>query len=205
MFVIFIPVFVLLFLAAQMVVIGETKGFLNAIGSIHWGLMMTVFSLGHLAYILVLPSHRNPMGGSRALVLFLVAITQINDIAHTSIDILGEKYFRNRERILPSLRPLKTLEGFLISTAITVICSWYLAPYLTPLKSYEALSLGLILAIGGFIGDMVISSVKKDLDVKELDNQKGNQLFSHRGIMNRIDSLTYTAPLFFHFIYYFKY
>jgi phosphatidate cytidylyltransferase len=196
MFVIFIPVYVLLFLAAQMVVIGETKGFLNAIGIIHWGLMMTVFSLGHLAYILVLPPDQNPMGGNRGLVLFLVAITQINDIAHYSIDILGKKFFRNRPRIMPALAPLKTLEGFLIATVVTVFSTWFLAPYLTFLKPYEAISLGIILAVGGFIGDMVISTVKKDL---------GREFFSNKGVMNRIDSLTYTAPLFFHFIYYFKY
>ncbi len=203
MFVIFIPVYVLLFLPTQMVVIGETKGFLNAIGSIHWGLMMTVFSIGHLAYLLVLPSNKNPMGGSPAMVIFLVAITQINDISHYFMDsIIG------KNRILPSLRPDKTMEGFLAATALTILASWIFAPHLTPLNSLESLSIGLILALGGFIGDMVISAVKKDLHVTETykeDNRKGNQLLSHRGVMNRIDSLTYTAPLFFHFVYYFKY
>lgn len=76
MFIIFIPVYVFLFLPMRMVLIGETRGFLPAVGTLHWGLMTTVLSLSHLAYLLVLPAPGNPNGSGPSLALYLVLLTQ---------------------------------------------------------------------------------------------------------------------------------
>src|SRR5258707_13981304 len=81
MFIVFIPVFAFLLLPMRMVLIGETEGFLRAAGTLHWGLMATVFSLSHVAFLLVLPQRLNPHGGGPALVLFLVFLTQFSDVA----------------------------------------------------------------------------------------------------------------------------
>ena len=83
MFIIFIPVYVFLLLPLHMVIAGETKGFLRAAGTIHWGLMTTVFSLSHLAYLLVLPAHPGAHGPVRGemLVFYLLVLTQLNDVA----------------------------------------------------------------------------------------------------------------------------
>ena len=56
MFIIFIPVYMFLLLAVRMALRGETEGFLKAAGTLHWGLMTTVFSLSHMAFLLVLPN-----------------------------------------------------------------------------------------------------------------------------------------------------
>jgi phosphatidate cytidylyltransferase len=64
-----------------------------------------------------------------------------------------------------------------------------------------AIAAGLLIGIAGFIGDVTISALKRDIGLKD----SGSMLRGHGGILDRIDSLTYTAPLFFHFIYYLYY
>ncbi len=193
MFIIWIPVYVFLFLPGRMVLIGETHGFVRAAGTIQWGLMTTVFAVGHIAYLLVLPDDVNPNGGGPGLVLFLVFLTEFNDVAQF---LWGKSL--GRHKAVPTVSPGKTLEGLLGGVATTVVLAWLLAPWLTPLGTLQAVIAGLVIGISGFIGDVVISAVKRDIGVKD----SGSVLPGHGGILDRLDSLTYTAPLFFHFIYY---
>jgi phosphatidate cytidylyltransferase len=194
MFLIFVPVYVFLFLPMRMVIAGETQGFLKAIGTIHWGLMLTVFSLGHLAYLLLLPNHGNPIAGSAGLTLYLVFLTAINDVAQF---IWGKSI--GRHRVTPKVSPNKTWEGLLGGMATTTVLAMAIAPWLTPFDWIHSLAVGLIISYAGFVGDVTISALKRDLGVKD----SGNSIPGHGGILDRIDSLTYTAPLFFHFTVYF--
>lgn len=194
MFLIFIPIYAFLFLPMRMVIAGETKGFLKAIGTLHWGLMLTVFSLGHLAYLLMLPDRGNPIGGSAGLILYLVFLTEINDIAQY---IWGKSF--GRHPVTPTVSPNKTWEGLLGGILTTTILAIAIAPWLTPFDWIHALAIGLIISCAGFIGDVTISALKRDLGVKD----SGNSIPGHGGILDRLDSLTYTAPLFFHFTVYF--
>ncbi len=196
MFIIFIPVYVFLFLPTRMMLIGETKDFLRAAGTLHWGVMMTVFSLSHMAFLLMLPAAKNPSAGGAGLVLFLVFLTQFNDVAQYT----WGKLFGKRP-IVPAVSPKKTWEGFGGGVATSILCALLLAPLLTPLSFLQAAFAGLLISAGGFIGDVIISSVKRDIGVKD----SGHLLPGHGGILDRIDSLTYTAPLFFHYIYYLHY
>jgi phosphatidate cytidylyltransferase len=194
MFLIFVPVYAFLFLPMRMVIAGETQGFLKAIGTIHWGLMLTVFNLGHLAYLLMLPAHGNPIAGSAGLVLYLVFLTEINDIAQY---IWGKSW--GRHLVTPLVSPHKTWEGLGGGLLTTTILAVAIAPWLTPFDWIHALGIGLIISGAGFVGDVTISALKRDLGVKD----SGNSIPGHGGILDRIDSLTYTAPLFFHFTVYF--
>lgn len=196
MFIIFIPVYVFLFLPMRMVTIGETKDFLRAAGTLHWGLMTTVFCLSHMAYLLVLPLDKNPLAGGAGLVLYLVFLTQFNDIAQY---IWGKSL--GRRKVIPKVSPNKTWEGLIGGVSTTVLLAMLLAPWLTPLSLVESLAAGLIIGIGGFIGDVTISSLKRDLGIKDT----GAMLPGHGGILDRVDSLIYTAPLFFHFVRYLHY
>lgn len=74
MFIIFIPIYLFLLLPMRMILVGETEGFLKAVGTVHWGVMTTVFCLSHLAYLLILDNTRTPAGGA-GLLLFVGFLT----------------------------------------------------------------------------------------------------------------------------------
>lgn len=194
LFVVFVPVYMFLLLPLRMVIVGETRDFLRAVGTLHWGLMTMVFSLSHVAFLLVLPLASHPVAGGAGLVLYLVVLTELNDVAQY---LWGKRF--GRRRIVPTVSPNKTWAGFLGGVATTVLLAWALAPLLTPLSWPMALAAGLLIAVGGFVGDVTISALKRDLGVKD----SGSLLPGHGGILDRVDSLTYTAPLFFHFVRYF--
>jgi len=200
MFIIFIPVYAFLLIPIRMLIIGETHDFLRAIGSLHWGLMTTVFSLSHIAYLFVLPETVGQPAATQhsgaALVLFLVLLTQLNDVSQY---VWGKNY--GRRKVIPKVSPNKTVEGLIGGVATCCALSMIISPFLTPLTFIESIAAGLIIGIGGFIGDVTISALKRDLGVKDT----GSLIPGHGGILDRLDSLTYTAPLFFHFIYYFHY
>ena len=194
MFLIFVPVYMFLFLPMRMVVASEPQGFLRAVGTLHWGLMLTVFSLGHMAYLLMLPPAGNPVAGGAGLLFYLVVLTESNDIAqYTWGKLLG------RHPVIPSISPNKTWEGLMGGIATTLALAVLMAPWLTPFAPGPALGMGLLLSVAGFIGDITISALKRDLGVKD----SGNLIPGHGGVLDRIDSLTYTAPLFFHCTVYF--
>jgi phosphatidate cytidylyltransferase len=190
MFVIFIPVYMFLFLPMRAVLVGETAGFLRSMGTVHWGLMTMVFSISHAAYLLVLKNDDVFIDGA-GLVLYLVLLTQLNDVAQY---IWGKTI--GRRRVVPLVSPGKTWGGLLGGVFTTVLFSYFLAPHLTPLTTRQSLIAGLLIAVSGFVGDITISALKRDLGIKD----SGTLLPGHGGILDRIDSLTYTAPLFFHYI-----
>jgi phosphatidate cytidylyltransferase len=158
--------------------------------------MTLVFGISHIAYLLVLPEANNPNAGGAGLVLFLVFLTQFNDVAQY---VWGKNL--GRHKIIPKVSPNKTWEGFLGGVATTTLLSVLLSHWLTPMPWTVAIAAGLLISIAGFIGDVTISALKRDIGLKD----SGSMLPGHGGILDRIDSLTYTAPLFFHFIYYLYY
>jgi phosphatidate cytidylyltransferase len=196
MFIIFIPVYVFLLLPLRMVLIGETKDFLCAAGTLHWGIMTLVFGISHIAYLLVLPESKNPGAGGAGLVLFLVFLTQFNDVAQYLWGTLFGSH-----KIIPKVSPNKTWEGFLGGIATTTALSVLLSNWLTPFAWPMAAVAGLLISLAGYVGDVTISALKRDIGLKD----SGSMLPGHGGILDRIDSLTYSAPLFFHFIHYFYY
>lgn len=207
MFIIFIPVYLFLLIPTRLVLSGHPKGFLRSTATLHWGLMTTVFSLSHMAFLLALPPQDNhgwSVNGA-SLVFFLIFLTQINDIAQF---IWGKRF--GKRKILPLVSPKKTWAGFLGGVATTVVLCLILAPLFTPLYGWrepsfisfgQIILIGLVVGVFGFIGDVVMSAIKRDIGVKDT----GTMLPGHGGLLDRLDSLTFTAPLFFHLIYYFCY
>jgi phosphatidate cytidylyltransferase len=174
-----------------MVITGETRGFLRAVGSLQWGLMSTVFALSHAAYLFVLPGSR-PAGAG--LVLYLVVLTEFNDV----FQYLWGKAL-GRRRVVPRVSPRKTWEGFVGGLVTTAVLSSLVAPALTPLGRWGAVWFGLLIPAAGFFGDLAMSALKRDLGIKDTSEY----IPGHGGVLDRVDSLTYTAPLFFHLLRYF--
>ena len=196
MFIIFVPVYLFLFLPMRMILVGKTEGFITAAGTLHWGAMTTIFSLSHLAYLLVLPANVAAPAGGAALVLYVVILTQLNDVSQY---VWGKSF--GKTKVVPEVSPKKTVEGLCGGVMTTIVLAMCLAPALTPLTLVQSVGAGLLIGVTGFIGDVTISALKRDLGLKD----SGSLLPGHGGILDRVDSLTYTAPLFFHYIYYLHY
>jgi phosphatidate cytidylyltransferase len=194
MFIIFIPVYMFLAIPMLMALQGQTANYLRAAGTLHWGLMITVFALSHAAMLLMVDDAQNPVAGGAGLLLYLVVLTQANDVAQ----FVWGKLF-GRHAIVPSVSPKKTWEGLIGGVATTTVFAALLAPLLTPVGMLQALPMGAMIGVAGFFGDITISAVKRDLGVKD----SGTMLPGHGGILDRVDSLTFTAPLFFHLALYF--
>ncbi|AYL46938.1 phosphatidate cytidylyltransferase [Citrobacter freundii] len=194
MFVVFIPVYAFLFLPVRMVIAGDTQGFLRFVSQHHWSLMTTVFAFSHVAFLLVLPDDGKQTGA--LLVLFLVGLTEFNDIAQY---LWGKSI--GRIKVMPKVSPNKTLAGLVGGVATTTLMAAVLGPVMTPLNLPLSLLAGFIIGLSGFCGDVVMSAIKRDIGVKD----SGTLLPGHGGILDRLDSLIFTAPVFFHFIRYFCY
>jgi phosphatidate cytidylyltransferase len=198
LFIIFIPIYMFLGIILMMTLLQKTEGFLKSSAAIHWGLMTCVFSLSHAAFLLVLPEKETdfaPVTGA-GLLFFLIALTQLNDVAQY---VWGKSF--GKHKILPVVSPKKTWQGLIGGVITTVFISVLIAPYLTPFDLTSSILIGFIIGIFGFAGDVSISAVKRDLGVKDFSSM----IPGHGGVMDRVDSLTFTAPLFFHFVWYFYY
>ena len=194
-FVIFIPLVALVFLSTSMVLVGETPGFINAIGTLNWGLMLTVYSLGYVGFLLVITSEGNLGTCNAGLVLYLVFLTELNDVAQYFFGkLLGHS------KAIVKVSPRKTAEGLLGGLVTTIVLAVIISPWLTSLTLWESLIAGTLISISGFMGDITISAVKRELGIKDT----GRLLPGHGGILDRVDSLLFTAPLFFHYVYQLK-
>lgn len=189
MFIIFIPIYVFLLLPFPRLLNNGTVGFLRSVSSTQWGLMLMVFGLSHLGYYQI----ASPQYGAE-LVLYLVVLTQINDVVQYFISI----YF-GRSKIVPTANPNLTWEGFAGALVITTAVSIYIYPYLTPLDLTFGFFSGILISISGFLGSLTISVLKRDLLIG--DDDKSEALKER--YLSRIDSLAYTSPTFFHVIRYF--
>lgn len=201
MFAIFIPVYAFLFLPVLLALSGRTDHFLHRAALSQWGLMVCVYALSHLPAILQLPVAFNQgksaadgstvgSGGVEggALLLFVCVVVQGSDV----LQYLWGKTL-GRHKIAPNVSPNKTWEGFiggvLSATALGAALWW-----LTPFTPWQAALLSLIACLMGFVGGLVMSSLKRDRGIKDF----GAIIPGHGGILDRTDSLIFAAPVFFH-------
>ncbi|UNL94299.1 phosphatidate cytidylyltransferase [Paenibacillus polymyxa] len=189
MFIVFIPIYVFLLLPLPRLINKGTVGFLRSVSSTQWGLMLMVFGLSHLAYF----QFATPQYGAK-LVLFLVVLTQLNDVAH----YLASLYFGKR-KIVPTSNPNITWEGFAFAFPVTIAASYLIHPYLTPFDLKFGIIFGMLISLSGFFGSLTVSVLKRDLLIG--DDDKFDAL--KKSYLSRVDSLTYTSPVFFHVIRYF--
>ncbi len=189
LFAVFIPVYGFLLMSILAVLGAETKGFLSNVAETQWGLMLAVFCLSHVPALLFLniPGFE---GRNILLVAFLVLVVQSSDV----FQYLWGKAL-GRHKIAPAISPGKTVEGLVggiaSACAVGVFFSW-----ITPFSPTEALLASLLVAVMGFFGGFVLSAIKRDRGSKDW----GAVIPGHGGILDRIDSLLFAAPIYFHVI-----
>ncbi|MFN5653070.1 MAG: phosphatidate cytidylyltransferase [Flavobacteriia bacterium] len=190
-FLIFIPVFMFTWIPFLLVLKGHTQDIARSMSVIPTHLMLTVFSISHLAYLLSLPELPGFEVGGRGLLLYVVFLTEMNDVFQfTWGKLLG------RRKIIEKISPNKTWEGFIGGLLSTVAAAYFLR-FLTPFSAEIALLAGLLIACSGFVGDIIVSAIKRDFGLKDT----GNAIKGHGGILDRIDSLAISSPCFFYFVY----
>ena len=162
MFAIFIPVYVTAAIAFRLVLAGETKGFIRSAATLQWGLFLTVYNLSHLAFLMVLDVAAPLPAGGAGLLLFVLIVVEFNDVAQFTFGRLF-----GRHAIAPAVSPRKTWEGFLGGIAMSAAVGVLLAPWLTPFGLVEGALVAAGLAGLGFVGDVTVSAVKRDLGIKD--------------------------------------
>jgi phosphatidate cytidylyltransferase len=192
-YLVFIPVYGFLIAAAVMAWIGRTDGYLATVGIVHWGMVVCVYNIGYIAFLMRVPDAEAPAGGA-GLVFFLIFITQLNDVAQYC---WGKAF--GKTKITPTVSPNKTWEGAIGGWLTTAVVFYLLAPYFTPLTPTHAAIMGVIVPMAGFFGDITMSAVKRDLGVKDTSRL----IPGHGGVLDRLDSLTFAAPVYFHLLAYF--
>ena len=191
-FVIFIPVYAFLFIPVRVALAGDTQHFLERSAKIQWSLMMAIYCVSHAPALLMLdiPGYA---GQNIKLILFMMIVVQISDVLQY---VFGKLW--GKRPIVPKLSPNKTVEGFIggIFTASLVGAGLW---WITPFNPLQAFFISLLITLLGFAGGLCMSAIKRDRGVKDF----GAMLEGHGGMMDRIDSLCFAAPVFFHVVRYY--
>jgi phosphatidate cytidylyltransferase len=186
-FSIMIPVYAFLFVTARLVLAGETERFLERAATIQWGLMTCVYCISYAPALLLLDIEGYE-GENAKLLFFLVVVVQLSDV----LQYVWGKLF-GRHPIAPTISPNKTWEGFLGGIVCAVLLGTSLW-WITPFNPWQAALMALAIALMGFVGGLVMSAVKRDRGVKDY----GSFIEGHGGVLDRVDSLLFAAPIFFH-------
>jgi len=190
MLTILIPVYAFLLLPVLSVLWGVTDDFLERTAKIQWGLMLAVFCVSHAPALLLLN-----LGGPKPIYLlfFLITVVQLSDVLQYTVGkLIG------RTKIAPHVSPSKTIEGFvgggLLATGVGAGLWW-----ITPFSPLQAAGMAAAIVLAGFFGGLVLSAVKRSLGAKDW----GVMIEGHGGALDRMDSVTFAAPLFYHLVNYF--
>lgn len=188
---IFIPLYVFLLIPIASLKQEDTTHFLERSAKIQWGLMVSVFCISHVPALLnlKLPEFH---GDKIWLAIWLIIVVQTSDV----LQYVCGKLF-GKHKVAPVLSPSKTVEGLLggiiLATLLGITLKW-----LTPFNYWQAALIGLIVCIFGFFGGLVMSAIKRDRGVKDW----GQLIQGHGGMLDRIDSICFSAPIFFHILRY---
>lgn len=191
LFSILIPVYAFIFVPTRSALAGDSERFLERTAKIQWALMVCVYCVSHVPALLTLKI-RGYEGQNAKLLLFFVLVVQLSDV----LQYVWGKLF-GKHAIVPSISPNKTVEGFwggvLSATALGTALWWA-----TPFTWWQAGLFSFLLTLMGFFGGLVMSAIKRDRGVKDY----GTMIEGHGGVMDRIDSLCFAAPVFFHLVRY---
>ena len=186
---IFIPVYAFLLRPMLAALRGSTESFVVRVAETQWALMICVFCASHVPALLTLdiPGYE---GREVLLIAYLVIVVQISDV----LQYVWGKLF-GKTRIAPSLSPSKTVEGAvggLLSATLVGALLWWI----TPFTILQSALMAFVCTLMGFMGGLVLSAIKRDRGVKDW----GHLIAGHGGFVDRLDSVLFAAPVFFHLV-----
>jgi phosphatidate cytidylyltransferase len=187
---IFIPVYAVFGLSAAAALGADTEAFLERTGKLNWAVLVCIYGVSYAPALLMLGT---PAHAGAPLLLFLLVVVQASDVFQY---VCGKLF--GHTLLAPRVSPSKTVEGLLGGGACAVLIGMALHG-LTPFGFWQAAPMSLAIVVGGFIGGLVLSAVKRSLGAKDW----GTMLAGHGGMLDRIDSICFAAPLFFHLTRYF--
>ncbi len=187
LFSILIPTYGFLLLPILGVVRGDTQDFVPRMARIQWGVILTVYCISHAPALLLL---RIPgfEGRSALLLVFLILVVQLSDVMQY---VFGKLF--GRTKVAPIVSPSKTVEG-LIGGAGAAVAIGAALWWMTPFSPLQAAGMSAVIAVMGFFGGLVLSAAKRSLSVKDW----GASIEGHGGVLDRMDSVCFAAPVFFH-------
>jgi phosphatidate cytidylyltransferase len=182
-----LPVFVIAVILLIPILRNRTQGQLQNVSLAILGFIYFGWMFMHLGFFANTPY-------AYGYLLFLVFAVEINDIAaYTFGKMFGKR--KLREEISPN----KTMAGSVGAFAVSLVLPWLLwfsFPHFDPL---HLVLTGIIVGVGGQLGDLVISYIKRDIGIKDM----GTTIKGHGGILDRVDSMIFVAPIFFHMVRWF--
>lgn len=192
MFSIFIPVYAFLLLPIISAISGDTHDFFARTAKIQWGAMVTLFCISHVPVLMTL-NIAGYEGKNILLLIFMVSVVQASDVLQY---IWGKTL--GKRKIIPALSPNKTVAGTIggIGSATLLAAALY---WITPFNPFQAALIGFIICLMGFLGSLVMSTIKRSFGVQDW----GRMIHGHGGMLDRIDSICFAAPIFFHIVRYF--
>lgn len=192
LFALLIPVYAFLLLPARSARQGDTERYLERTAKIQWALMICTFCLSHVPAIMILtiPGYE---GRNSTLLFYYLLVVQISDVLQY---VWGK--LAGRHKIAPVVSPNKTVEGF-IGGVLSSVGIGVLLHGFTPFGIWQAAAISLVITLMGFAGGLVMSAIKRDRGVKDF----GTIISGHGGVLDRLDSICYSAPIFFHLVRYF--
>ena len=191
LFTTFIPVYAFLFMPIAASLSGDSRYFLARAATAQWAVMIAVYCISHIPALLNL--HIPDYPHNILLPLFLVAVVQASDV----LQYIWGKLF-GRKKIMPTLSPSKTVIGTVGGVCSAALLGGALSA-ITPFTAAEAVAIAFIVNVMGFFGGLVMSAIKRDRGVKDW----GHLIEGHGGMLDRMDSLCFAAPVFFHCVQYF--
>lgn len=191
MYSIFVPVHLFFALSFVSALTQDTRDFLSRNAKINWALMVCVYGLSHAPALLILDI-RGYDGHNALLLFYFLLVVQISDVLQY---VVGKLF--GRRKIAPHLSPSKTVEGFIGGGLLATLCGGALYR-VTPFGFGAALLMSLAIVLAGFVGGLVLSAVKRSLGAKDW----GTMIAGHGGMLDRVDSICFAAPVFFHLVRY---
>ncbi|MBN1396049.1 MAG: phosphatidate cytidylyltransferase [Pirellulales bacterium] len=196
LYIIFIPVYVFLLIPPMIALSGDYKRFLERTAKIQVGLLICVYCLSYAPALLTLKLPElapgvADSGGNVRLLFFFVLVVQLSDALQ-----YAWSQSPNKHVIVPTINTTRTWEGLLGGTAsVTLIAAalWWATPFHGP-KWWMAAAMGAVISLMCFAGGITMSAIKRDRGVSDF----GTLVEGHGGVLDRIDSLCFAAPVFFH-------